>query len=134
MYAHTTIAQRVACRDLALEQNQRLFEKANALNQTARELLDRPDLDSEMFFNYLHLRDKANARFREALDHLLLINETFQGLASDPGATHAVAVPERVHTYVSNPRWHISNSARQGVVPKDRSPTLAWITDHSERC
>ena len=125
MYSHTTIAQRVACRDLALEQNQRLFEKANALNQTARDLLDHPDLDGEMFFKYLHLRDKANVRFREALDHLLLINETFQGLASDPGATQAVAVHGRVHTYISNPRWHISNSAQQGVVPKDRSLILA---------
>ncbi|SDV04187.1 hypothetical protein [Pseudomonas vancouverensis] len=64
-----------ACRHLAMEQNEKLFEEANVLNRSALDLLDRPDLDDEMFLDYLRLRDKAHALFQEALDHLSLINE-----------------------------------------------------------
>jgi len=73
-----------ACRRFAMEQNKKLFEKANTLNRSAINLLDRPDLDSEMFLQYLQLRRKADAQFREALDHLSLINEQFPALSNEP--------------------------------------------------
>ncbi|EJM00378.1 hypothetical protein PMI18_03106 [Pseudomonas sp. GM102] len=84
MYSQHTNAHRTACRRLAMEQNEKLFEEANALNRSAFDLLDRPDLDSEMFLQYLQLRGKADAKFREALDHLSLINEQFPALSNEP--------------------------------------------------
>ncbi|BCX68269.1 hypothetical protein [Pseudomonas izuensis] len=77
MYSQHTTTHLMACRRLAMEQNEKLFEAANTLNRSAIDLLDRPDLDSEMFLHYLQLRGKAEALFREALDHLSLINEQF---------------------------------------------------------
>lgn len=84
MYSQPNNAHLTACHRLAMEQNERLFEEANALNQSAIDLLDRPDLDSEMFLRYLQLRGKAEARFREALDHLSLINEQFPVRSNEP--------------------------------------------------
>jgi uncharacterized membrane protein len=77
MYSEYTTAQLIACRRLAMEQNKKLFEKANALSRCAFDLLDSPDFDSETFHHYLRLRRKAEALFREALDHLILLNEQF---------------------------------------------------------
>jgi len=69
--------QIIACRRVALEQNKKLFEKANAMNRAAFDLLDRNDFDSEMFLVYLKLRAKVNKLFIEALDHITLLNEHF---------------------------------------------------------
>lgn len=67
----------IACRQLALEQNQKLFNQANALTRSAFDLLERPDLDSELFDQYLRLRGKAQALLREAIEHLGVVNEHF---------------------------------------------------------
>ena len=67
----------MARRRLAFEQNQRIFREANAINCSAWALLDRPDLDCEIFDEYLHVRLRANALFREAIVHLKLLNEIF---------------------------------------------------------
>jgi len=67
----------MACRQLAMEQNQKLFNEANALSRSAFDLLEQPDFDSEMFDEYLRLRGKAEALFREAIDHLGVLNEHF---------------------------------------------------------
>jgi len=77
MYSQHTNTHLMACRRLAIEQNEKLFEEANVLNRLAIKLLERPDLDGEMFLQYLQLRGKADVRFREALDHLSLINQQF---------------------------------------------------------
>jgi hypothetical protein len=69
--------QIIACRRLALEQNQKLFEEANAINRSALDLLERSEFDSEMFLVYLQLQEKAKNRFREALEHITLLNEHF---------------------------------------------------------
>jgi uncharacterized membrane protein len=84
MYSQYTTAQLLACRCLAMEQNKKLFEEANALSRAAFDLLDQPDLDSEKFHRYLQLRGKAEALFREALDHLTLLNEHFPPLPTRP--------------------------------------------------
>ena len=77
MYSHYSPAQRLACRRLAMEQNERLFEQANALSRYASGLLDQPNFDSEKFLEYLQQRGKADALFRQALDHIVLLNEQF---------------------------------------------------------
>jgi cellulose biosynthesis protein BcsQ len=69
--------QIIACRRVAMEQNQRLFEEANAINRSALDLLERSDFDSEMFLVYLQLKTRAKNRFREALEHATLLNEHF---------------------------------------------------------
>ncbi|SDY39767.1 hypothetical protein [Pseudomonas sp. NFIX28] len=66
-----------ACRKFALEQNQRLFNQARALNARAYELLESPQLDSETFEQYRGLRRKAEAKYREAIEHLCLVNRDF---------------------------------------------------------
>lgn len=70
-------AKMMACRQLAMEQNQKLFNEANALSRSAFDLLEQPDFDSEMFDEYLRLRGKAEALFREAIDHLGVLNKHF---------------------------------------------------------
>ena len=82
MHYNDACSTLMACHQLAMEQNQKLFDQANALSRSAFELLERPDLDSELFDQYLHLRGKAQALFREAIDHLGLINEEFAQPAS----------------------------------------------------
>lgn len=67
----------MACRQLAMEQNQKLFNEANALSKSAFELLEHPDFDSEMFDEYLRLRGKAEALFYEAIEHLRVLNKHF---------------------------------------------------------
>lgn len=72
-----------ACRKFALEQNQRLFNQARALNARAYELLESPQLDSETFEQYRGLRRKAEAKYREAIEHLCLVNRDFAELHSE---------------------------------------------------
>lgn len=69
--------QIIACRRIAIEQNKKIFEEANAINRSALDLLDRSDFDNEMFLVYLLLREKAKNRFKEALEHITLLNEHF---------------------------------------------------------
>jgi hypothetical protein len=75
--ANYSADQIIACRRIAIEQNQKLFEEANALNRSALDLLDRSDFDSEMFLVYLQIQEKAKNRFKEALEHITLLNEHF---------------------------------------------------------
>jgi hypothetical protein len=72
--------QIITCRRVAMEQNQKLFEEANAINRSALDLLERSDFDSEMFLIYLQLKKRAKNRFREALEHAVLLNEHFPSL------------------------------------------------------
>jgi hypothetical protein len=83
MCSQRTNAHFTACHRLAIERNEKLFEEANALNRSAIDLLERPDLDNEMFLQYLQIRGKAETLFREALDHLNLINEQFPTLSNE---------------------------------------------------
>ncbi|KPN90639.1 hypothetical protein AL066_09960 [Pseudomonas nunensis] len=66
-----------ACRDFALECNRQLFEDAHLLSQEAFELLEKAELDAELFTHYQALRYKADMKFEEAIDHLRLIEEEF---------------------------------------------------------
>ncbi|WP_213939528.1 hypothetical protein [Pseudomonas sp. dw_612] len=66
-----------ACRDFALECNRQLFEDAHRLSQEAFELLEKVELDAELFTQYQALRHKADMKFQEAIDHLRLIEEEF---------------------------------------------------------
>ncbi|MGF6113309.1 MULTISPECIES: hypothetical protein [Pseudomonas] len=66
-----------ACRDFALECNRQLFEDAQQLSQEAFELLEKSELDAELFTRYQALRHKADLKFQEAIDHLRLIEEEF---------------------------------------------------------
>jgi hypothetical protein len=66
-----------ACHCVAMEQNKKLFERANAINRSALDLLDRSDFDNETFLVYLQLRKKANNLFAEALEHITLLNALF---------------------------------------------------------
>jgi hypothetical protein len=84
-----THAQLLACRCLAMEQNKKLFDEANAMSRAAFELLEQPDLDSEKFHYYLQMRKKAETLFCEALDHLTLLNENFPPLPDQVLAEHS---------------------------------------------
>jgi hypothetical protein len=77
MNIQLSTAQLIACRRVAMEQNEKLFAEANDLNRQAYDLLDHPDFDSDMFMEYLQLRKKSQALFLEAMDHLSLLNEQF---------------------------------------------------------
>ncbi|VVO93180.1 hypothetical protein [Pseudomonas fluorescens] len=83
--------QIIACRRLAMEQNQKLFEEANAIHRSALDLLDRCDFDNETFLVYLQLRKKANTLFAEALEHIALLNAHFPSseLRNVQKATHS---------------------------------------------
>ncbi|ROL89287.1 hypothetical protein [Pseudomonas chlororaphis] len=76
-----------ACHKLALEQNQRLFNQARALNAQAYELLENGRLDIDTFERYRRLRNKAEAKQREAIEHLRLVNQEFAELESRPKST-----------------------------------------------
>jgi hypothetical protein len=76
----------MACRQLAMEQNQKLFNEANALRRSAFDLLEQPDFDSEMYDEYLLLRGKAEALFREAIDHLGVLKKHFPAPTVSPDA------------------------------------------------
>lgn len=65
---HSTASHR-----LALEQNQRLFDDAYAIDHAAFTLLERDSLDAGAFEHYQALRRKAAARYMEALEHRSLI-------------------------------------------------------------
>ena len=84
----------MACRQLAMEQNQKLFNQANALSNSAFDLLEHPDFDSEMFDEYLRLRGKAEALFGEAIEHLGVVNEHFPAPTASV-ATEGGTVPSR---------------------------------------
>lgn len=77
MQYNNTHTKMMACRQLAMEQNQKLFNEANALSNSAFDLLEHPDFDSEMFDEYMRLRGKAEALFREAIEHLGVLNKHF---------------------------------------------------------
>ncbi|AZF10435.1 hypothetical protein C4J93_2237 [Pseudomonas sp. R2-37-08W] len=82
MQHHDAYTQLMACRQLAMDQNQKLFNEANAISRNAFDLLERPDFDSQMFDEYLRLRGKAEALFREAIEHLSVLNTHFPSPAS----------------------------------------------------
>ncbi|CRM64242.1 hypothetical protein [Pseudomonas sp. 31 R 17] len=82
MHHTDTYAKRMACRQLAMEQNQKLFDEANALSRSAFDLLECADFDSEKFDHYLRLRARAEALFREAIEHLGVLNKHFPTPAS----------------------------------------------------
>ncbi|WP_445576735.1 hypothetical protein GKKCFE_15020 [Pseudomonas sp. E141] len=77
MQFNNTAEKLMACRRLALEQNERLFDEANAYSRRAFDLLEHPDFDCEMFEEYLHIRHKAESLFRDAIEHLSALNEHF---------------------------------------------------------
>lgn len=73
----STPAQIKACRTLALERNQQLFEEAQTLNRQAHELLEGHDLDFKKFDHYQALRRKADMKFEDAIEHLCVLNADF---------------------------------------------------------
>ncbi|RON51388.1 hypothetical protein [Pseudomonas frederiksbergensis] len=77
MQYYSTPVHPQACRDFALECNRQLFEDAQQLSQEAFELLEKVELDAELFTHYQALRHKADLKFQEAIDHLRLIEEEF---------------------------------------------------------
>lgn len=79
-------AKLMARRRLALEQNQKMFDEANALSRSAFDLLDHGDFNHEMFDQYLQIRHKAEALFREAIEHLGSLNEHFPPVSAFPAA------------------------------------------------
>ncbi|MGF6220148.1 hypothetical protein [Pseudomonas sp. YL-218 TE3947] len=126
MYSQHTNAHLTACRRLAMEQNEKLFEEANALHRSAIDLLDRPDLDSEMFLQYLQLRGRADAKFREALDHLSLINEQFPALSNEPetlsGVNQVASPPPAAQgraDWVASGETIMAPASNLGMGPKD---------------
>jgi exonuclease VII small subunit len=62
-------------RNIALECNRHLFEDAHQLSREAFELLEKAELDAELFTHYQALRQKADTKFEEAIEHLRLIEE-----------------------------------------------------------
>ncbi|KRP65729.1 hypothetical protein [Pseudomonas orientalis] len=92
MHHTDTYAKRMACRQLAMEQNQKLFDEANALSRSAFDLLECADFDSEKFDQYLRLRAKAEALFREAIEHLGVLNTHFPTPASSVANNEGVKV------------------------------------------
>jgi hypothetical protein len=54
-----------------------LFEEAHLLSREAFELLEKAELDAELFTQYQALRQKADVKFQDAIDHLRLIEEEF---------------------------------------------------------
>jgi uncharacterized membrane protein len=68
-----TCDQAIACLTLALERNKQLFNEAHSLSCAALDLLDRPDMDAEMFMQYQEKKRYADRKYREAIEHLQLI-------------------------------------------------------------
>ncbi|MBV4458622.1 hypothetical protein KVG96_11720 [Pseudomonas sp. COR58] len=66
-----------ACREFALQQNQRLIRQAHALNAEAFALIANVRTNVDTFEQYHLLRNKAEEKFQEAKEHLRLVNETF---------------------------------------------------------
>lgn len=97
MQFNPTPARFTACRRLAMEQNQKLFTQANLLSREAFDLLEHPDFDSERFDEYLQLRRKAESLFREAIEHLSLLDREFpppRAFSTPDGATLVTAEKE----------------------------------------
>ena len=85
-----------ACRAFALDRNRHLFEEAQALSNSAFELLEGGNLDAKRFDRYQAMRRKADLKYEEAIEHLRLLNEDF------PSATAAPPLTQRpVHSYES---------------------------------
>lgn len=78
-----------ACRTLALERNQQLFEEAQALNRQAHELLEGHDLDFKKFDYYQALRRKADSKFEDAIEHLCVLNADFPPIAKSTNTQQA---------------------------------------------
>lgn len=68
-----TSDQAIACLNLALERNKQLFSEAYHLSHAALDLLDRPDMDVDMFTQYQKKRRQADLKYLEAIEHLRLI-------------------------------------------------------------
>jgi tetratricopeptide (TPR) repeat protein len=62
--------QATACLKLALERNEQLFSEAHKLSSAALDLLDRPDMDAEIFTQYQEMRRYADGKYHEAIEHL----------------------------------------------------------------
>ncbi|HCS44488.1 MAG TPA: hypothetical protein DIW52_16960 [Pseudomonas sp.] len=77
MIHYSTCDEIKACRALALERNRQMFADAQALSRSAFELLDGSDLDVELFDQYQAIRRKADLKFKEALEHLRVLNADF---------------------------------------------------------
>lgn len=97
MQFNPTPAQLTACRRLAMEQNKKIFTQANTLSRDAFDLLDHPDFDSERFDEYLQLRRNSESLFREAIEHLGVLNREFPppcAYSMSEGATIVTAEKE----------------------------------------
>ncbi|VVN26978.1 hypothetical protein PS862_01440 [Pseudomonas fluorescens] len=77
MIHYSTCEEIKACRAFALERNRQMFAEAQALSRSAFELLDGSDMDGELFDRYLEIRRKANLQFKEAIEHLRVLNTDF---------------------------------------------------------
>jgi uncharacterized membrane protein len=77
MIHYSTCEEIKACRAFALERNRQMFAEAQALSRSAFELLEDSDMDGELFDRYLEIRRKANLKFKEAIEHLRVLNTDF---------------------------------------------------------
>lgn len=77
MIQYSTSTEIKACRAFALERNRQMFEDAQALSRSAFDLLERGDMDVELFDRYQAIRRKADLKFEEAIEHLRVLNEDF---------------------------------------------------------
>lgn len=69
--------QRMACRHVALEQNERLFLRASDLERRADALLEHPQLDALLFHDYQKLKALACQQYVEAIAHREVIERDF---------------------------------------------------------
>lgn len=91
MVHYSTCEEIKACRAFALERNRQMFDEAQALNRSAFELLDGSEMDGELFDRYLEIRRKANLKFKEAIEHLRVLNTDF------PPASPTTQNAQRLH-------------------------------------
>lgn len=84
MIHYSTREEIKACRALALERNNQMFEDAQALSRGAFDLLEGGDLDGELFDRYQAMRRKADLKFEEAIEHLRVLNEAFPPIPMTP--------------------------------------------------
>ncbi|MDQ3202042.1 MAG: hypothetical protein M3Q94_07760 [Pseudomonadota bacterium] len=96
MIHYSTRDEISACRAFALDRNRHLFEEAQALSNTAFELLEGSDLDAEQFDRYQAMRRRADLKYEEAIEHLRLLNEDFPAVTTAPPLTQ-----RPVHSYES---------------------------------
>jgi hypothetical protein len=97
MVHYSTSDEIKACRALALERNHQMFEEAQALSRSAFALLEGSDMDVEQFDRYRALRRKADLKFKEAIEHLRLLNEDFPPVSiSTQNAHRSLQQPESI--------------------------------------